>query len=55
MKEKINEQVKEKVRYSVSYFLKHPKQYMQFFYTGHIVPATYRWKRNVDAQRRKDT
>ncbi len=51
MKEKINEQVKEKVRYSVSYFLAHPKEYLAIFYTGHIVPATYRWARKINQEK----
>ena len=52
---KVSEDTKQKIKYTYMYFLTHPKQYMQFFYTGRVVPATYRWKRNVDAQRRKDT
>lgn len=35
------------VRTMLRFYLQHPREYLRAFYTGHIVPATYRWARKI--------
>lgn len=51
MKSKIDGNQKAKVLWAYMFYLQHPREYLRAFYTGHIVPATYRWARKINQEK----